>query len=384
MTETPGSGPDPAVWFPTGYETSRARFRADCERLKSAPDDYYRSWPVASKVDQDLTIDHALFSRGGDRLLVIQSGIHGSEAHSGAAVQAFAMNNYLAALLTKGIDVAFIHSLNPYGFKYGRRTDEFNVNLNRNFTADGSVFKIANADYRSLRNVFEPGGPVQNVAIASLQEGLAFFGGFAGSGFTTKALMDGLDNGQYEFAGGLNYGGTRAQEQTRFLREEIGPILAKPYKKVLFLDYHTGLGDDGVLSIILGIKPAAGPLTELTQMFGGQENNGIVIKTATSPGFFATFGDVIDFVPGLALDPDRALAVTMEYGTLGTDPLSELTSATRMILENQAHFNGCVTPGVNQQVAKDFQELFNPSDLGWRGKILRGADLVFRTLLEKF
>jgi hypothetical protein len=119
-------------------------------------------------------------------------------------------------------------------------------------------------------------------------------------------------------------------------------------------------------------------------MFGGQDHNGIVIKSAASPGFFATFGDVIDFVPGLTRDPDRTLAVTMEYGTLGTDPISELKSATRMILENQARFNGCATPDVLRQVTEEFRELFNPSDMDWRGKILREADLVFRTLLEQF
>ena len=370
-----------AGWFPTDYLASRARFRADCERLAA---NYRKSWKVASEVDQDLTIDHALFDRGGDRLLVIQSGIHGSEAHSGAAVAAYVMNTHLTALLAKGIDVAFIHALNPYGFRYGRRTDEFNVNLNRNFSVDGSVFRIVNDDYRALRHVFEPAGLVKNVALASLREGLAFFDGLAESGFKTKALMDGLDNGQYEFPTGLNYGGERPQEQTRFLRDEIGPLLAKPYEKIWFLDYHTGLGDDGVLAIILGMKPPRGPLAELTAMFGGRERDGIVIKTATSPGFFATFGDVIDFVPGLAGDPDRILAVTMEYGTLGTDSLSELKSAARMILENQAHFNGCGTAEIRRQVQEDFLELFNPSDPAWRGKVIRAADLVFRALLDKF
>ena len=45
---------------------------------------------------------------------------------------------------------------------------------------------------------------------------------------------------------------------------------------------------------------------------------------------------------------------------------------------------GARTPEIAAQVAEDFRELFNPSDVGWRGKILREADLVFRTLLEKF
>ncbi len=377
-------GPDPSQWFPADYAQSRARFRADCENAKSGPADFCRSWKIGSRVDDDLTVDYGFFSRGGDRLLIIQSGIHGSEAHSGAAAQALVMRKYLPALLAKGIDVVFIHALNPYGFKYGRRTDEFNVNLNRNFSADGSAYKIVNKDYRKFRNVFEPTGPVRNVAIASLHEDLVFFKGFANSGFKSKPLMDGLDNGQYEFPRGINYGGKRPEEQTRFLRQAIGPLLSRPYRKVLLLDYHTGLGDNGVLSVILGIKPAAAPLVELKNMLGGQEKNGIVIKTADSPGFFATFGDVIDFTPGLARDPDRMLAVTMEYGTLGTDPISELKSASRMILENQAHYNGCSTPNVCQAVTDDFRALFNPPDVAWRVKILNEADLVFQILRDHF
>ena len=204
------SDPDPVAWFPNDYASSRARFRADCGRLMSGTEDYLRSWPVTSNVDPDLTIDHALFARGGDRLLVLQSGIHGSEAQSGSAVEAFVMNTYLSRLLSAGIDVAFIHTLNPYGFKYDRRTDEFNVNLNRNFSADGSAYKIVNEDYRKLRSVFEPSGPVGNVDIASLREGMVFFEGLVESGFSSKALNDGLDNGQYEFPQGLNYGGDGA------------------------------------------------------------------------------------------------------------------------------------------------------------------------------
>jgi hypothetical protein len=286
--------------------------------------------------------------------------------------------------LAKGIDVAFIHALNPYGFKYGRRTDESNVNLNRNFSADGSAYKIVNKEYREFRNVFEPAGPVRNVAIASLREDLMFFEGFAQSGFKSKPLMDGLDNGQYEYPRGINYGGSRPQEQTRFLRQAIGPILARPYRKIFLLDYHTGLGDNGILSVILGINPATAPLTELKSMLGGQEKNGIVVKTSDSPGFFATSGDVIDFTPGLARDPNRMLAVTMEYGTMGTDPISELKSASRMILENQAHYHGCSSPAVCQLVTDNFRVLFNPSDAAWRVKILREADLVFQTLRDQF
>jgi hypothetical protein len=343
-----------------------------------------RSYGISSHVDQDLTIDCAYFSRGGDRLLVIQSGNHGSEASAGAAVQALVMHRYLSRLLGNGIDVYFIHALNPYGFKYDRRTDEWNVNLNRNFSIDGLVYGLPNEDYRRLRPEFEPSGPVRSDAFGSLGVELQFLGVAVGDGFSSRALNLGLNSGQYQYPQGLNYGGTGPAQQTGFLRQELTPILSRPYRKILFLDLHTGLGDDGVLSIIKGIHPSELLWPDFEAMLGGYDRQGVVIRSGQDPGYFPTAGDVIDFVPALAPKPDRVLAVTMEYGTLGTDPLSELRSASRLILENQAHFHGCTGPGVCDTAEENFRQLFNPSSVSWRLKVLDRADLVFFVLAEKF
>src|SRR6476620_5853846 len=157
------ASPQEARWlgyFPSGYAESRARFRQECRRHVASPGDFCRSFPIASLTDPDLTIDSGFFSRGGDRLVVIQSGIHGSEAIPGAAVQALVLKEYLTRLLDRHIDVLFIHALNPYGFKYVRRTDESNVNLNRNFAVDAKAYKKSNPDYERLRSLFEPAGAV--------------------------------------------------------------------------------------------------------------------------------------------------------------------------------------------------------------------------------
>src|SRR5262249_36761487 len=159
--------------------------------------------------------------------------------------------------------------------------------------------------YRRFRNIFEPKGKVGNVALDPLREKLRFFARPGRSGFKTAALNEGLDTGPYQIPKGPNYGGRQPAEQTRFLRAAAGPVLARHWRKTLYLDYHTGLGDNGVLSIILGKHPASGPLTELTQMFGARKSDGIEITTGQTKGFFPTEGDVIDFVPSLSGDPDR-------------------------------------------------------------------------------
>ena len=373
--ETPATN-----WFPANYDSSRARFRDACARLKGL----CASWPIPSRTDPGLTIDHGFFSRGGDRLLVIQSGIHGTEAASGAAVQAFVMDTYLEPLLSQGIDVLFIHALNPWGFKHGRRNDEFNINLNRNFSVDGSDYRFDNQDYRRFRRVFEPGGGVGSTWWGSLRGSLGFVNGVIGAGFDTAPLNNGLDNGQYEFPLGINYGGKAPQPQTAFLKQKIAPILARNYKKTLYLDFHTGLGDKDGLAVILGKNPEPAQEQALRSMLGQYRDQGIKITSPSDPKFFATVGDVIDFVPSLSRHPHSFLAVTMEYGTIGDDTVSQLRSANRIILDNQKYNFGCISQRICNKVDQHTRDMFNPRDKAWRQAVIHKADLVFRALVEKF
>ncbi|HEY4075551.1 MAG TPA: M14 family metallopeptidase [Rhizomicrobium sp.] len=372
-------------YFPSGYEESRARFRKNCALHVVSPEDFCRSAPVASPTDPSLTIDYGFFGRGGDRLIIIQSGIHGSEAAPGAAVQEFVLQEYLSRLLDQHIDVFVIHALNPYGFKYVRRTDEFNVNLNRNFVADGSDYKKQNPDYERMRGLFEPVGPVQNVWLSALGNHGRFIGRVIGDGFNARPLTIGLDSGQYRHREGMNYGGQTPAQQVSFLRTALGPIMERPYRKILFLDFHTGLGRNGELAVIEGIHPAGKLLGEFKQLMSRHEHDGIVIHSGNDAGFFPTSGDVIDFVPGLVHPSDpRVLALTMEYGSMGIDTISQLRSASRMILENRAHFYPC-TKSDNApcaEIRQDFRALFSPTDTTWRLKVMREADLIFSRLLD--
>ena len=211
------------------------------------------------------------------------------------------------------------------------------------------------------------------MALASLGGEAQFIASYFGNGFDAKSLNEGLNTGQYEFPEGVNYGGQSPAQQTEFLRQELAPLLARPYRKVLFLDFHTGLGEDGVLAIIRGINPSVPLLAEAKTLLGARERDGIEFRSGQDPGFFPTAGDVIDFVPLLAPDPGKVLAVTMEYGTMGTGGLPQLRSAMRIILQNQAHFHGCSKPPVCAGVERNFRELFTQSDTAWRLQVMQEA-----------
>lgn len=372
-------------YFPSGFDQSRARFRDNCRDQIASPDDFCRSFPVASPTDKDLTIDYGFFSRGNDRLIVIQSGIHGSEAIPGAAVQELMLKEYISRLLDRNFDVFLIHALNPYGFKYVRRTDEFNVNLNRNFAVDAKDYAKRNPDYERLRGLFEPAGPVRNVGLSALGIHARFIGRVIGDGFNATPLTIGLDSGQYQHPKGMNYGGRTPAQQVLFMRDALGPVMARPYRKILFLDFHTGLGKDGELAIIEGVHPPRQLLSEFVQRMHPGDQDGIAIHSGNDAGFFPTSGDVIDFVPSLVSPADpRVLALTMEYGTMGIGTISQLRSASRMILENQAHFYPCPASDSAPcaEIREDFRTLFSPPDQAWRLKVMREADLVFSRLLD--
>ncbi|MEA1650439.1 M14 family metallopeptidase [Nitrospirillum sp. BR 11164] len=378
------AAPPPALddTFPADYTASRAAFRQDCAVLLRRADDFCRSYAVRDDKDNDLTIDYAFYGHGGDRLLVVQSGIHGVEGPAGAAVQRMVMRKYLARFLERGVDVLFIHALDPYGFKNNRRTDGFNVNLNRNFDADGRLFQTKNSSYEQLRPVLEPDAPVGDALLGSLKGDVGLLSRYVTAGFNKRDILIGLDMGQYSHPAGLNYGGGGPAQQTEFLKSILSPLVASPaYGKVLFLDLHTGLGDAGVLAIIKGKKPAEPLMTTFATLLAGHEKDGIVIHTSDD---FPTSGDVIDYVPTLGSDRGNILALTLEYGTLGTGITAQLGSATRMILENQAHFHGCNSQAICTTVTDNFRDLFNPADPGWRGKVLSEADTVFRLLADSF
>src|SRR5262249_11379450 len=90
--------------FPSSYEESRARFRSLCERSAGK----CGSFKGPSEKDADLAIATGFFGRGGNRLVVIQSGIHGPEGYAGSAVQALVFERHLKPLLDAGIDVLMI------------------------------------------------------------------------------------------------------------------------------------------------------------------------------------------------------------------------------------------------------------------------------------
>jgi hypothetical protein len=391
------------------YEQSRDRFDAEARKHGVEPERF----PIDSQTDPGLSIDTAFFrSPNPKTLLVVQSGIHGSEAVAGAAVQLLLMDRWLDKFLANGTDVYLIHAVNPWGYKHDRRTEEHNINLNRNFPIkkNGGYQSVYDDDvarssgYEKYKSTFEPKGTIGSVLSREAKLGFQFFWSWLTDGFTTKYALQAFGAGQYSSPDGLNFGGAKNWKpdptpQTNFYLEHAAKHIAAPeYQKVLILDFHTGLGDSGVLAVIKGMTPPEDLMAKLEASLKiphedecktPDQNKPVQLMLTTSncPGFFPTYGDVIDFMPTLGGE-GKVLAVTMEYGTLGRDPSAQINSAAMMILENQKYANqkNGTKPCSDEQVCKiidrKFSDLFNPPDKIWRTQVLQEADFVFGQLLS--
>lgn len=315
----------------------------------------------------------AYFSRGGHALVVLQSGTHGPEAYTGAAIQELARTRHLRALLDRGIDVLMIHALNPFGFREGRRADEHNVNLNRNFILDDESYQIKNGPYRELREVFESDHPVGNVRAAYAKTDAALLYQLLRYR-EVRPISEAMNKGQYQFDRGINFGGFGPTAQVGILRELLPPLLAT-HRKTIFVDWHTGLGEADVLHLMTAKRSSPTLVEAFRPTFANLADQKIrTTVSSTDAGFFATTGGVEEFPPGIAPAGAEVLSMTAEFGTMGTSIPAQLRSAHRIIIENQAWFNGCMDQQTCAQVRRDFVDLFNPRDAKWRAGVLRQAD----------
>jgi hypothetical protein len=188
---------------------------------------------------EELSMDLA---RVGDEqapgLLLLSSGTHGVEGFCGSGCQVALLNDdvFLAEVQRAGVAVLMLHAVNPYGFSHLRRVNEDNIDLNRNFVNFGETLPD-NSEYAQLHPHLLPSRwPPSAQNDAPLDAWLAKHG--------AKAYQAAVTAGQYQFADGMFYGGTRPTWSNAAVRAVLR-VEASARTRVAWIDFHTGLGPAG-------------------------------------------------------------------------------------------------------------------------------------------
>jgi hypothetical protein len=180
------------------------------------------------------------------------------------------------------------------------------------------------------------------------------------------ALRQAIAAGQYGYPRGLFFGGSAPSRAQQLLAENLPRWLAQS-KRVVHLDFHTGLGPRGMCKLLIDY-----PLNErqrgwLTDWFGSD-----AFEASDSSGIaYEARGGLGRWCVSRGLAPDYLFACA-EFGTYG--PIQVLAG---LRAENQAHHWGVPSASSTVRAKARLKELFCPAANDWRSQVLdRSLELV--------
>ena len=186
--------------------------------------------------------------------------------------------------------------------------------------------------------------------------------------------------GQYHTPNGFFYGGTNHQQGTRIAMQLYRRALEQ-YQSVIQIDMHTGYGPRYQMSIIMSTFD---PLTsEATSL---KFNYPLVLKI-NAEEFYDISGDMAKYYYKLRNEnfPEKQLfACGFEFGTFGDSTLARIRSLRAMVFENQLHWHGAKNERIANQVRKEFDEFYFPSEIKWRAKALADGRHGFEGMLRAY
>lgn len=237
-------------YFSETYEDARQRF-LDAAQAAGGRLTSYENPHGLGPNGARLFMDVAQFGPANvETVLLNISGTHGAEGYGGSAVQTAWIRDVGPRALPSGVGVIMVHALNPFGFAWGLRGTENNVDLNRNFV-DHMQPHPANPLYEELHRILCP----DSLSDAAIQKMLA-----AGARFVERhgqwALEDAISRGQYTHPDGYHFGGTKPEWSNIVLQGIVARMLSHAHR-VGFIDWHSGPVGDGELIHLCYSEPGS-------------------------------------------------------------------------------------------------------------------------------
>lgn len=184
-------------------------------------------------------------------VLLNTSGAHGAEGYAGSAAQLAWLKTGGPARLPANVAVLLVHGLNPFGFAWGLRGTENNVDLNRNFLNHNEPHP-ENPLYMEMHAFLCPSSMDDRAVHASLLASSKL-----SQRYSQWELEDALSRGQYTHPDGYHYGGIRPEWSNTTIRRIVRHELSGR-ERIGFIDWHSGPTGNGEL-IHLCFSDPAGP-----------------------------------------------------------------------------------------------------------------------------
>ncbi|MFL6622026.1 MAG: DUF2817 domain-containing protein [Sulfurifustis sp.] len=341
--------------FAADYAGARSRFLRLAQRAGAR----IESFPLAARgpAGEVLHVDSAYL--GADqprRLLVVSSGTHGVEGFAGSAMQSHWLDRFHRSRLPADGGVLLIHAVNPYGFAWLRRTNENNVDLNRN--ALERFPGPENAAYRPLDAWLNPTTPPR-VWDSLLVQGvpLLWRHGFV-------ALRQAIVEGQYEFPHGVYYGGAKREASVEIVLALLMRPAWRDVTRAIVIDLHTGIGRYAGYTLMVDFPPTAEPYQQLRQWFGA---DAVASNRPVGSVAYRVSGALTTRIAEI-LGPARTYAGVLEFGTY-----SGIRVLAALRRENRAFHYASPESAARRHAGVALREVFCPSSPDWRSRVLDRA-----------
>ena len=258
------------------------------------------------------------------------------------------------AVAASRVAVVLYHAVNPYGFAHLHRTNEDNVDLNRNFR-DFSTPPPRNDAYADVHAFTVPSDwppPPQNEA--KIGAYIARHG--------VKAYQAAVSGGQCDYADGLFFGGTQPTWSNGVLRAAMREH-ASHRAQLGWIDFHTGLGAWGH-----GEKIYSGPNERATIAracaWWGNDVTSFYDGTSTSAHVTGVLSQAVaDECPRV-----EYTGIALEYGTV---PIHESLHALRADQWLQNHPNAPAAQ--RSEIKRRIRDAFYDDTDEWKAMVFGQA-----------
>lgn len=318
--------------FSATYSIARKRFLAEA-RERGLPHEAFVH-PIQDPLLPEAVVDVVRMGpRDARKVLFVTSGVHGTELTAGSGVQLQLIAKF-ADTLPADCAMVLIHAVNAVGCARLSRTDENNVDPNRNILSSFEDLPD-NAAYQALHADLCPA--VWPEDREALDGGISDYVAQNGE----KALVQNVLKGQYSHPDGLFFGGT-FESWTVANLTAIVRAHSQGAAQLGIVDLHTGVGPYGFGEVMrMDQQPLAG---------AEWEKIGNLIC------------DVLDRV-----DVGRPpVKVILEYGTY---PFSRVLNSLRA--DNWLRHYGAVHTPQGRKIKKDLQDALFADDPAWLSEISR-------------
>jgi hypothetical protein len=299
------------------------------------------------------------------KLLIVSSGTHGPEGFCGSGCQVATLHDadLLARLAQAGIALLLVHAVNPHGFSHLHRTNEDNIDLNRNHIPFDAPLPV-NAAYAEVEPFVLPAswppGAADEAAMAAYIErhGLR--------GYRTAVTA-----GQYASPDGVFYGGTGPSWSNRTVRAILRKYAVKA-TDIAWIDIHTGLGPYGHGEKIYPGRNAAADLARARAWWGADVFAPFEGNSASADVSGPVVSTVYDECPQA-----RASPLGLEFGTLpDLEVLNRLRADTWLRRHPEA-------PAAQQRaIRQDLRDAFYCDNDEWKGMVLGQTRVVLLQTLQ--